>query len=325
MPIVPGTRDSYIGAFLENILYGAYLIVFTECCTLLWKKKTRGVKHMYLLGTTALMFLLITARCVIDTVRPILAFANDDLDFGPPNSPLGVATNLCWTLVTSVGDVFIVFRTFVVWDRTWWIVLVPSLLCAATTAFGFVVIATLVKVASDNSGISRALAALDTFIALSLATNVMCTGLIAVRLIRVRNRTSWQTSYPLGRSESMKVLSILVESAAIYTMLLIAMLIVNRVNPLAGFIFYDIAPPTIGLVFSYIIIRVSRGTSYGDGDTTAISLTNPTFERSYATNRTLGQSVCAPSAGEHEIGMQEVHMDGEARNDDANMHSAKWP
>ncbi|KAJ7234878.1 hypothetical protein B0H12DRAFT_1238930 [Mycena haematopus] len=60
----------------------------------------------------------------------------------------------------------------------------------------------------------------------------------------------------------MRAVSAIVESAAIYTLLLVSTLISNNRDSFVIFTLFDCIPPTIGLVFSYIIIRVSRGTSY---------------------------------------------------------------
>ncbi|KAJ7467461.1 hypothetical protein FB451DRAFT_1258618 [Mycena latifolia] len=318
MPIVPGTKESYIGALLENIIYGAYLSVFAECCVLFWKKKARGAKQIYLLVTTLVLFVFITGRCIIDTVRCIIAFDNPDLDFGPPNSALGIITNFCWTLGTPVADVFIVFRTFVVWNGNWWLIILPSLLCLANIGAAVFVNVTLIEVGTTNGSIALGVTALDTFISLSLATNVVCTFLIAFRIIQIHRRVAWMVS---RRSDSMRVLSIIVESAAVYTLLLVGMLIANRVNGFVSFIFMNCASPTIGLVFSYIIIRVSRGTSYGE---TTANISTASFARFKPSNRTfeLGQSTMNTRPGEVEIRLEGANkkIQGE---DEANV--AKFP
>ncbi|KAJ7094091.1 hypothetical protein C8R44DRAFT_814500 [Mycena epipterygia] len=86
------------------------------------------MKNTYIMVTIFLMFLFITARCVIDNFRCIAALDNIGLDFGPPNNTLGVLTNTCWALATAVADAFIIFRTFTVWNRNWFVIILPSML-----------------------------------------------------------------------------------------------------------------------------------------------------------------------------------------------------
>ncbi|KAF7376766.1 hypothetical protein MSAN_00093900 [Mycena sanguinolenta] len=72
---------------------------------------------------------------------------------------------------------------------------------------------------------------------------------------------------------AMRAISIIVESAAIYTLVLAGALFSNRVNSFVNFVFFDCTPPTIGLVFPYIIIiRVSHSTGYEEQPTNATLL-----------------------------------------------------
>ncbi|KAJ6563881.1 hypothetical protein B0H19DRAFT_1067487 [Mycena capillaripes] len=113
MALFPGARESYAGVFIGNIFYGFYVSVFIESCVLLGRKyQRRDPKQMYVLGTTISMFILITMRCILDTTPAIINITPDGLVFGAPNSKMGIVTNSCWFLVTTVADVFIVCRVY---------------------------------------------------------------------------------------------------------------------------------------------------------------------------------------------------------------------
>ncbi|KAJ7686872.1 hypothetical protein B0H14DRAFT_3056770 [Mycena olivaceomarginata] len=327
MPIIPGTKESYIGALLENIIYGVYLSVFSECCVLFYKKKARGAVHRYLMATTGLMFALITMRCIIDTYRCIVAFNNEDLDFGPPNAPLGALTNACWLLVTPVADVFIVFRTFIVWERNWLIIIIPSLLCLANTIISILAIISFEELAGTNSAVWSSVDWLNAFISLTLTTNIICTGLISFRIVQVYRRVASMVSGNSGRTDSMRILSVIFESASMYTAVLLATLVVARLKGFAVFILIDCLPPTIGLVFSYIIIRVSRGTSYGES---TVNGTTTSLGRYRPNNRPFdsGQSFSTRSAGKSEVqirlerttdGPMGIEMDSSSANEEVNV------
>ncbi|KAF7352149.1 hypothetical protein MVEN_01178100 [Mycena venus] len=274
MPLAPGTKESYLGAFLENIIYGVYLSAFIECCTIFRKKeKRRDIKQQYVVGTAVLMFILITTRCIIDTYRCVIAF-DIDADFGPPNTTLGLVTNACWFFLTPIADAFIIFRTFIVWNRSWLVILVPMVLCLANLGPSIWVSIALAKLDTEGPAIwgNIVFKSLNLFLSLTLCTNIICTGFIAFR-----------------PTYTMRALSIIVESAAIYTLLLVGTLISNSVNSYVNFILFNCTPPTIGVVFSYIIIRVSRGTSYGERDS-AISAGTVHFGHGTQTYE-LGQST----------------------------------
>ncbi|KAF7367636.1 hypothetical protein MSAN_00827200 [Mycena sanguinolenta] len=286
MAILPGTKESYIGALLENIIYGLYLSVFLEFCTLFYKSKIRSGVHTYLLITSGLMFILITMRCIIDTYRCIAAFDNA-LDFGPPNSPLGILTNSCWLMVFSIADVFIIFRTFVVWDRRWLIIALPSMLCLANFIISVLSIVSYGELDRSNPGIWASVDWLTIVISLTLSTNVICT---------------WSHFVPDHADPPSGCLYDRQYSSfpAIYTAVLVATMVVIRSQSFVFFVFIDCLSPLIGLVFSYIIIRVSRGTSYGEStmNTTSISHlhyrgNNQDFES--------GPTISARSGGKTEV------------------------
>ncbi|KAJ7185371.1 hypothetical protein C8R46DRAFT_1060273 [Mycena filopes] len=314
MPLAPGTRESYIGVFLENIVYGFYLSVFIESSLLLWRKqkaKGRHASHAYVIATTIAMFILITMRCVLDTIRCIEAFKSEALDFGPPNTKLGTITNACWFFVTAVADAFIIFRTYIVWKRNWYVIVLPTLLFLGNFASSIWLIYSIIKFDPATPVFGEITKSVDAFIYLTLFTNVLCTGLIASRIFYVRRNASVLVTAG-GRYDDLatKIISSIVESAAIYTLLLVGQLITNRLGSFVNYVVVNCTPATIGLVFSYIIIRVSRGTSYGDssantttsGGQTSLSLSRERDPRGHGhgLNQTFELSSTArnPRSGE---------------------------
>ncbi|KAJ7089517.1 hypothetical protein C8R44DRAFT_892217 [Mycena epipterygia] len=291
MTVIPGTTESYIGVFLENILYGVYLSVFVESCLLMWRKQhERKVKHTYLMVTILLLFIFITMRCIMDNVRCIVALNNPGLDFGPPNSIIGILINVCWALANGVADAFIIFRTFIVWNRNWLVIILPSLFFLGNVGEFFIfpssctvtwLIVAFIKFDLASGSIGDLSHPITACQALSMCTTLLCTGLISFRIFSIRHNVGGMLS---GCSEITKFVSVLVESAAMYTVLLTASLITNVLQSYVNYIFCNCTPPTIGIVFSYIIIRMRRDNSYGDNTASATNTrgrgNSPTFENS---------------------------------------------
>ncbi|KAJ7918295.1 hypothetical protein B0H13DRAFT_1869480 [Mycena leptocephala] len=337
MPLSPGTKESYIGTLLENIIYGFYLSASVKCWALLWKKKTGDVKHVYLMTTAALMFILITTRCIIDTYRCIAAFDAPEVDFGPPNSTPGNLTNICLVLLIAIADIFMIFRTFIVWNKRWVIIIIPVVLSIVNFGMGVWTVSVSIKSATSNAIILETLVpeTVLIFVALTLATNLVCTGLIAYRIIHVHQQLAWMVPRTgKSRSQSLNILSVFVESAAIYTLLLVPTLICAHLLSLGTFtvfILTDIISPTIGLILSYIIIAVSRGTSFGENTTSPTSTSFGDFgARVLVVRRThdthdLDQSVSVRSStrpGVH-IELEEKNHEPRPSRDDE-LHLGKY-
>ncbi|KAJ7719713.1 hypothetical protein B0H16DRAFT_1700157 [Mycena metata] len=280
MPPQPGTKETFLGAFLANIVYGLYFAAFIECCTLLWRKhKNPDIKQIYLMTTTGLMFILITMEIILSTYRCTVTFDTPDADIGPPNSLTGVIMNSTWLFVTPIADAFIIFRTFVVWGGNWWIVLFPIIVAVVGLGASIWNVIALTKVGA-YAGIWGNIAweAVNTFLSASMAVNVICTALISFRILQMRHRlvsSGMSTAGP--GTGGVRVVTIIVESAAVYSLMLVATIITTSLSSFVNFIFLSLLPPTIGVVFSYIIIRVSRGTSYGDEKDTSSMKTLTTF------------------------------------------------
>ncbi|KAJ6456429.1 hypothetical protein C8R45DRAFT_1110945 [Mycena sanguinolenta] len=285
MALTPGTKEVYLGAFLGNIIYGFYLSVFIECCVVFRVKERRHVKRKYMIFTAGLMFVLITVRCIIDTYRCVAAFdATDEfVGVGNPDSTLDLIANGCWFFLTPFADAFIIFRTYCVWDRKRLVIVIPVLLCLANLGSSIWLMTALADL-KFSPAVWRNIVfkSMNLFLSLTLCTNIICTGLISFRILHIHNQVSCLET--TSGTYSMRAVSAIVESAAIYTLVLVGALIGNTMNNYVNFVFFYCTPPTIGLVFSYIIIRVSRGTSYGD-DETVVSRPTIHFREAYPTAR----------------------------------------
>ncbi|KAJ7435896.1 hypothetical protein B0H11DRAFT_2256685 [Mycena galericulata] len=238
------------------------------------------------------MATLITARCVIDTFRCVIALENNGVDFRPPNTNTNVAANACWFLLVAVTDAFIVY--------------ISNIHCLEQKLVGhhnpvnavpcllrdhYIWILLLLKGFDPERGsIFQTLILKNVFvvIALTLATNLICTGLISFRLFSKYRQIAALSSSVAGHS--MKIFSILVESATLYTLFLIGILILAGLKSYVVYILIDCISPITGLVFSYIIIRVGRGTSYSEASQ---SLPTMSFNRGQSNTQTFELSDSA--------------------------------
>ncbi|KAF8207409.1 hypothetical protein K438DRAFT_1962334 [Mycena galopus ATCC 62051] len=246
-----------ISVCLETILYGFYLSVFMESCVIL----ARNAKKMYILGTASTLFIFITIHCILDIARYVISIQDTGVVLEPPNGTIVITAHICWCVVTLIADLFLIFRTFIVWEKNYWVITLPSLVFLAN--FGVSVWSLYSVVAfNPNTMFSEIAYAVDVIICLTLFTNVLCTGLISYRIFSIWRNVAGNFS---------GIITMIVESAAVYTLLLIAQLIANALGSFISVLLMALVPSTVGLVFSYIIIRVSRGSSYGDGPSGAQS------------------------------------------------------
>ena len=75
----------------------------------------------------------------LDVQRAVGAFVHSyttadgpELFYSVLSSPTFVAKNTIYITNTLVGDAFMAFRLYVIWDRAWWIAVPPAALILAT-------------------------------------------------------------------------------------------------------------------------------------------------------------------------------------------------
>ncbi|KAK0492557.1 hypothetical protein EDD18DRAFT_1183138 [Armillaria luteobubalina] len=283
----------YVAAYLSTFLYGAYVVVACLCSLVLYHRYKTKRPHKYLLGTHIALFLLITWRCTTTIARTLNGIIHLELHGGALNiylssSAWSLVENTPWVLVTVVADAFLVYRTYIVWMQKCLIIAVPLFLFAADIVIGIYILVNL----ADPTTTFHELIHFDTvFTVATLAANIICTALISFRIWRVRRNipVTRQGSDPLNG-----VITFIVESAAVYTAVLIAQLITLGFESYTCFVLFDVQCPIIGIVFSMIIIRVSRGQSHGDGaevSTVEMRWQHSTTEDTTANTETSGPHV----------------------------------
>ncbi|KAJ6542890.1 hypothetical protein B0H19DRAFT_1076920 [Mycena capillaripes] len=136
------------------------------------------------------------------------------VEFALPDDALNAFTNTSWFLLTTIADAFIIFRTFVVWNRNWVVIILPTLLCVANLGSSIWLDVSLLQFNSDNESVfqNNVVKSTNAFIALTLCTNLICTGLISFHIFRVHRRVVGIAGGS-SRLDSIKIISVIVESA----------------------------------------------------------------------------------------------------------------
>jgi len=126
-----------------------------------------------------------------------------------------------------IGDGLLIYRCWIIWQRSWWIVSAPSFFLAATTAVGWIVVWEYSQITQGSNIFQGQIKILVpvTFV-LSLVTNLLTTALVIYR-IRIVS-AAVQRSMPKDRSQSepyRHTLSVIIESGAIYPAILVLTLV----------------------------------------------------------------------------------------------------
>jgi hypothetical protein len=229
MPL-PQTSSELIGTFVEAVLFGVYWTIFWDCMKVLWSRGLKTGAAWYLFLTATSLFALVTAHLVVDIDRNIDAFISSSPDphfadkyYAKFSAFKDVFKSALYTTATLLADAFILYRTFIVWGGSYLITIVPFLLFLADIAIGILWTYTVSLVPTGaNIFINELSTRIKIFYTITMCLNILCTALISYKIWRIQ---SDMTNYSTRRDNRLtRVIAIIVESGAVYSLLLIILI-----------------------------------------------------------------------------------------------------
>ncbi|KIK50051.1 hypothetical protein GYMLUDRAFT_253312 [Collybiopsis luxurians FD-317 M1] len=256
---------SLVSIFVECILYGYFSILFAITLYVLFIKRTRHQPlNKPMVVVSIMMFLLATVHVGVDLRRVLDAFLhtnNPIANLSAVNTATYLVKSTAYCIQTLIGDGFVLYRLYLVWNGDKRIVL-PLLVCfVASIGVGIGALQGFAQASPEAPVfITKLQQWIVSFFSLTLATNFSCTSLIAARIWWSHQRMTGSTMAVFGRS-MIPAAIVVVESGAIYSACLIILLSLYLSGSFAQYIALDAVTQVIGIVFSLIIVRVGLGWS----------------------------------------------------------------
>ncbi|KAJ7268112.1 hypothetical protein B0H12DRAFT_1067888 [Mycena haematopus] len=211
---------------------GIYLVLFCICIYILLHRPF-NLANIILLATAIALFTLSTLQTIINI---ILGAANVD-DINIPYDQLFYADNMLYVANKCVPPP-IIYRCYVIWNRNIYVIVLPIIF-----------------------GVDQALP-LAPFFGITLATNVLVTGLTAGRIWWIGHQARVHLK-PDMRARYLASISIIVESGVIYSAGILTYLILGAIpftlpaqDPTV-----EMLAQFVGIVPTLIIVRVGLGVS----------------------------------------------------------------
>ncbi|CAK5271753.1 unnamed protein product [Mycena citricolor] len=254
---VPLDQVGLVSIIIESLIFGISTAMFAAVLRIvLFQASFRWNSFGLALPVMSLIWILSAGHWVVDIVRIEQAFLHEpdriaylaDISDSLEAAKIGI-----YVTVTLIGDCFMIYRCWVVWRKAYLVVIFPVLLwlCSGISGYGGTHALSLTK--QGGIFLAELVPWITTFFSTSLATNVICTLLIAYRILQsqmaVRNTR-------VAQSRVMSAMIIFLESAALYSSTLIALLITYQLGSNVQFIIVDLTSPLIGITFNMILLRL---------------------------------------------------------------------
>ncbi|KAI0655762.1 hypothetical protein C8Q70DRAFT_413637 [Cubamyces menziesii] len=263
----PLAMAEIVALFMESMLFGAFSVLYAIAIwILLYRQRISSrvrLNRMLFLTSTSL-WILCSAHLTIVVIRATRGFAirgerSDGANdyYSIVSDPTEVAKDAVYNLTTFIADSFVTYRLWVVWNRTWWILIIPSVLLLGTAAVGIGLCVELAHTAVGDAIFAPNLQPwIRSFFAISLATTLFATVFIAARLMWADRQSSEFRAMGSAASSHWRVLETIIQSAAIYSAALVSSIGTYLAGSNAHYVCLDCVQPLIGITFTLIIIRI---------------------------------------------------------------------
>ncbi|KAJ3013836.1 hypothetical protein NUW54_g1477 [Trametes sanguinea] len=263
------------GDFVSGVGYGVHLVLWSSCALYLWKQRRRSWMMQALLGYISLLFAVETIFSIVQARTVQLVYIeNRNYPGGPwsyflatQSQPVNVIFYACIFVTTFLCDALMLWRNWVIWTaassgRITAYVVNTFPLITLTASF---VMGTLWTLQSSHPGLSmyskQPMAYGTAYYTLSLGTNVVLTILIIMRLLTYRR--ALLEHLPSAHSQHyVSLISIIVESAALYSVFAVAFLVSYAINAPINQMWLAFAVSAQPIATYLIIYRVADGQAW---------------------------------------------------------------
>ncbi|KAF9004533.1 hypothetical protein BDQ17DRAFT_1354152 [Cyathus striatus] len=250
-----------VAIWVETLLYGMYTCLYFEALYVMTKKVSKVTSTKIFLGTTVVMHLVATIHIIINCYRLLRAFVLHVEPLGPAAYFMSLdrwdnlTHNALICVMTWLGDGLVIYRCYIIWNYNYYTIILPVVLLVVNFAVNVYLLYWFDH--GSASEYPKVVPWLNTVYPLAFTENVLTTGLIALKIWN-QHRISTRAGIVdhSSRHSLFNILRIIVESAMIYTVQLMILIILYPLQNLAQVIIQSAIVPSIGIVFVLIAVRV---------------------------------------------------------------------
>ncbi|KAG2341875.1 hypothetical protein BDR05DRAFT_864712, partial [Suillus weaverae] len=259
---MPVDAANLISILLESILYGFSVLMFMGTMWIFtYKRRMRDVNRPTIAVAT-LLFLLSTAHVVagIIHVENGLVKYRDTFPGGPVAfftdlvQAMFVVKNAILVLETLLGDGVVIYRCYVVWQSVR-VIILPCIMWCGVAVFGVCMVYSMSQPQTNNSTnifLNATAQWITAFLAFTIATNLLSSGLLAYRIWTIERKVS---TIHTTKNQT-PILRVLVDAAALYSAAVCSSLISFTCSSSGMYVMADLIIPIIPIAFYMVFIRI---------------------------------------------------------------------
>ncbi|PCH39050.1 hypothetical protein WOLCODRAFT_134699 [Wolfiporia cocos MD-104 SS10] len=270
----PITEAQLVALFMQAVSYGVHLVTFTICIWTLFRTTSAGYRKSinwpwFIIAVT--LFAVGTVDVSFNFYHNMIAFVyytgpgGAIVPFQEISNWLNVMRSAWFFLEGIVSDAALMYRCWAIWSRKWAVIAFPILLWlgAISCAIVYMIYICTLHVETSIPDANKLKPWLSAYCTITLAVNLISTGMIVYRIGKVSNQSAqYFSNNSRGSSTRMNLAGInriIVESALLYTASVAVSLITEVISSNAIYNVTDVSLELAGISFDLIIIRIGRG------------------------------------------------------------------
>jgi hypothetical protein len=278
-----------IAPYVEAIVYGFFLAIFSATMYVNFSPMFNGPRKFdrhasIMIGISSFMFFIATWHMAMNAYRMVEGYVDHSLTPGGPVAYIGnlrpwdhIMKDTLYATQEILGSAAAIYRCWVLWNRNWKIVLLPSALLIVFTVSGYMVCGLYSTVSPTETVFDPRLNTwIKIFYSLAVVLNIITTSLMSYRIWYTHRQSA---AYNTGNSKLLSVVKILVESAALQLIIEIVLLALYSSGINAQYILLESVASVVGITFNAITIRIKfamNGSIIGSHNISSNGNLNPT-------------------------------------------------
>ncbi|KAK2461395.1 hypothetical protein APHAL10511_005858 [Amanita phalloides] len=275
------------GNFVAGIGYGVQLVLYISCVLYLWaQRKRRGRIVLFLLVYITVLLSLESLFVTAGTWTVEDMYINNRNYPGGPwvyflatqNLPENLLFFAALFILTFLSDLLVLWRCWVIWNISgrrvaYAVIAFPTIVLLSSFALGTIWI-----LQSSQPGLSlyssAPIAFGTAYYVTSLSVNILVTLLITLRLL-LHRQAVLESLPPEHADHYISVATIVVESAALYSVFALAFIISYAINNPINQIFMSLGSSCQQIAGYLIIIRMAKGRAWSPTTLSRTFITEP--------------------------------------------------
>ncbi|KAM5539329.1 hypothetical protein V8D89_007020 [Ganoderma adspersum] len=283
--IQPTLTSGIVAFFVESLLFGAFTVTYGICTWILLFRDRGGggsTRNLVLFSSSTVIFVLALVHVALDlhVLLDTFVMKGGDLqtesnvfnDWNALSNTLGAAKFGIYVTQVLVGDSFMAYRAYIVWDRSVRVIVLPAILLVGEVVIGYYISFSgpIVMKNLQTDAASCVDALVQAFFILSAVTNLLSTALIMKRILTSSVGSHDVIPRASCRGAKWRVFESILQSAAIYSVASISLAATSFTSPTIAFpALHSVFPSVIGIVFLLIVVRITRGGPSGSAGSPA--------------------------------------------------------